>query len=240
MLSNIVNSGPAVILHYDSDRQVIAIHSPSLEQSRWNQSQLEEHFEGVFRSAMADCGTHPDRLIYALAGRTFNVNSPRPIGGKKNPGFAEYSGTTPEDLLQWLVTKAAEPPNTGRGRKRTAPGEALKFIVEQLNELMGLQRNRHKDAMDDAILKGMSKAGHIKSSGRIVIPQYLREDEGSPQSGGPNTPLSQTQSIDQPALQTPMTTVPGREIPDRSRIPLVDHSATRFQDASQNCRYEDR
>ncbi|KAI8847749.1 hypothetical protein BC829DRAFT_418083 [Chytridium lagenaria] len=223
MLSNIANSGPAIILNYDADRKIILLHAPSPEQSRWTQPQLEEHCIQVFRIAMDDCGTHHDRLIYALAGRIFTINAPRPIGGKKNPGFAEYSGSTTADLMAWIVAKAAEPPNTGRGRKRTTPGEALSYVVENFNELMALQRNRNKDAMDDVILKGMTKAGHIERSGRIVLPQYLREDGNSPgddaesglspeEPGSLRTPHSSSSSNLNPASQagsdadTPETT----------------------------------
>ncbi|KAJ3201432.1 hypothetical protein HDU67_001335, partial [Dinochytrium kinnereticum] len=107
----------------------------------------------------------------------FQVNAPRPFGGKKNVGFSDYTGRTTGDLLAWILKRATEPPNSGRGKKRAAPGEALKYTVDQLNEVLALQKKGSKDEMDEAVLKGMSRAGHLdKTTNRIYLPEYLRHE----------------------------------------------------------------
>ncbi|KAJ3351927.1 hypothetical protein HDU83_008450 [Entophlyctis luteolus] len=55
----------------------------------------------------APAGVHPDRLVYALAGILFTARSPLPFGGSKRyPGYAAFSGPTPDLLLRFIVTGA--------------------------------------------------------------------------------------------------------------------------------------
>ncbi|KAJ3198627.1 hypothetical protein HDU67_003484, partial [Dinochytrium kinnereticum] len=161
MLSDITNAGPAVIIHYDGTQQSVTIHAPSAEQARWSKGELEKHCEIIFRTAISHHQSHPDRLVYGIAGKVFHKDASRPIGGKKRPGYVEFSGETAGSLLRWIIKKATNPPDSGRGRRRAAPGETLRFVVGHFNEILRLQRNRCKDELDELVLRGLSKAGHL-------------------------------------------------------------------------------
>ncbi|KAJ3173350.1 hypothetical protein HK101_011067, partial [Irineochytrium annulatum] len=124
---------------------------------------------------------HFDRLIYALVGRVFSRLSPVPFGGKLKPGFSSYTGTTPESCLDWMITKALEPPVRGRGRRGVLPpGGALEWLVGEGNEVMRIERRGGKDEIDELLLRGMMRAGHFVMTGRAVIPMHLR---GNPPAG---------------------------------------------------------
>ncbi|KAI8847751.1 hypothetical protein BC829DRAFT_418085 [Chytridium lagenaria] len=177
MLSEIKNAGPAIILHYNTIQETITIHSPSSTQSRWSKRELCDHCKQTLYTAFKDLPTHPDRFIYALAGKLFHHDAPLPFGGKRNPGFFQYAGENSEDLLHWIIEKATDPPGTGRGKKRAAPGEALRAVVQYVNDAMAMYRRKSKDEMDEAVLRGMSRAGHLENKGKITLPKYLRESE---------------------------------------------------------------
>ncbi|KAI8851128.1 hypothetical protein BC829DRAFT_127057 [Chytridium lagenaria] len=117
--------------------------------------------------------TNPHRLIYALASRVFTIKSVRPLGGR-TPEYRLYDGTTPDDLLEFIISKCVEPPLNGRGRKRVLPGDCLRSVIDELNEMIRLHRGGYKDEMDNLVLSGMSKAGHFENQAKLVIPEHLR------------------------------------------------------------------
>ncbi|KAJ3117879.1 hypothetical protein HDU96_005012 [Phlyctochytrium bullatum] len=169
-------NGPAVIpIYVASDGQVV-LRLPEGEETKWDLKTLKRQCRTVFIEAGEANDIQPHRLIYAMAGRIFIVQAPKPIGGKPSPGFKKFDGETPDDVLSWILDKAVEPPLSGRGRKKVPPATILRFVVEHLNLVLEMKRNGEKDAMDDTVLKGMFRSGHLAdNAGKIVLPAYLRD-----------------------------------------------------------------
>ncbi|KAI9351978.1 hypothetical protein BDR26DRAFT_850155 [Obelidium mucronatum] len=120
-----------------------------------------------------------DRLIYALAGILFNSKSPKPFGGPKmKSGFLNYCGTSPSDLLEYIITDAYKEASKSNSTK------ALKFVVNSVNRLTDLHFRGMKDEVDELMLRGMRKAGHIDWFKAANIPLRLKhfdEDGIEPQ-----------------------------------------------------------
>ncbi|KAJ3095806.1 hypothetical protein HDU97_006488 [Phlyctochytrium planicorne] len=206
-------SGVSVVLDYDPAQQLITIRHPESHEIKWTRRQLRENVLASLRKAMAAQRFHPHRMIYAWTGRVFVTSAPKPIGGKVriavfylqeallysfqlikvSPGFQNYTGETADDLLEWIMEKAIDPPLGGRGRRKEDPGTVMRFVVSKINEILGLLSRKEKDAMDDAVLKGLVRAGHFEQSGRLMLPVYLREDyvyDGSGKSGKDTMPAN--------------------------------------------------
>ncbi|KAJ3089999.1 hypothetical protein HDU96_003570, partial [Phlyctochytrium bullatum] len=83
---------------------------------------------------------------------------------------------TAEEALDWAVGKALLSPEEQAQRRRPAPGSVLEYLVACANEALRLQERGTKDEMDDAVLRGMRRCGHLAVEGRIVLPPHLRAD----------------------------------------------------------------
>ncbi|KAI9328376.1 hypothetical protein BDR26DRAFT_873518 [Obelidium mucronatum] len=111
---------------------------------------------------------HPHRFIYCLAGRLFFSAAPLPFGGtRKNPGYAEFEGTTPDELLSFIISSAYKLYWNARGRA------GLDIIVEVVNLILDWHRQGLKDELDELLLKGMKKSGHIEWFGAAAVPRHL-------------------------------------------------------------------
>ncbi|KAJ3224946.1 hypothetical protein HDU81_008254 [Chytriomyces hyalinus] len=119
-----------------------------------------------------------ERCIYILAGFMFWPHSALPFGGPKgNPGFTQFNGETAQDLLRFIVMGAVKKYRHMRGR------DALDLVVSSSNKVLELQQLGAKDVMDEYMLKGMKKAGHVPFFGASYIPprlQHVREGDGQP------------------------------------------------------------
>ncbi|KAJ3205762.1 hypothetical protein HDU67_008665 [Dinochytrium kinnereticum] len=164
---------PSVVLRFDEKAVRMLVDFPKSEELAWGKEELEYCTMETVHIALKAACTNPHRLIYALASRVFTVKAVRPLGGR-TPEFRLYDGHTADDLLEFIISKSVESPLNGRGRKRVLPGDCLRFVVDELNEVLRLQQSDSKDEVDNLVLSGMSKAGHIESQTRLVIPEDLR------------------------------------------------------------------
>ncbi|KAJ3235679.1 hypothetical protein HDU81_000240 [Chytriomyces hyalinus] len=112
----------------------------------------------------------PSRLIYITAGLAFDAASPKPFGGPKtHPGYADFEGATVNSLLHYLVEASFKRYWTYRGR------EALDFVVRCVNQARELHYAGNADVLNELMLKGMKKAGHIPwNTTSVTIPEALR------------------------------------------------------------------
>ncbi|KAJ3105888.1 hypothetical protein HDU97_007387 [Phlyctochytrium planicorne] len=169
---------PCCVLSYDKERKQILANDPDQLQSLWNARQLRSHCFKVFFEAFDDCKPcHRDRLIYAFTSQVFTVKSPRPIGGNRKPGFLEFCGEDTADIMDYILDHALEPPPKPGKKGWLGAGGLIKFVVNCCNVVL---RCHHqgldaKDQMDDHVLRGMRRSGHLQIQGRIVIPAYLRD-----------------------------------------------------------------
>ncbi|KAJ3063305.1 hypothetical protein HDU98_000872 [Podochytrium sp. JEL0797] len=108
---------------------------------------------------------HPYRLVYALAGRLFDAQSPTPFGGpsKATPGYAKFNGTNAQDLLKYIISETI---NTGNK-------SMVEYVAKAVNSLLDAHFSGDKERVDEQMLRGMKKAGHIQWHGQFVIPCQL-------------------------------------------------------------------
>ncbi|KAJ3118293.1 hypothetical protein HDU96_002731 [Phlyctochytrium bullatum] len=163
------------------DLAELVAREPDGDKTGLNANQLLQRTVDVFYVALNAVCNNPCRLIYALGSRVFTTKAVRPLGGR-NPEFLEYDGETPEDFLEFILAKAIEPPMNGRGRKKVDPGECLQFVMLEMNDVIKLHRNGCKDEIDNMLLTGMTKAGHIQLGNKIVIPADFRMERKVPLS----------------------------------------------------------
>ncbi|KAI8830394.1 hypothetical protein BJ741DRAFT_581430 [Chytriomyces cf. hyalinus JEL632] len=123
----------------------------------------------AIRSLFSHCKVSRSRLIYITAGLMFTPASPMPFGGPKTrPGYTEYIGTTVVSLLLYLVESSFKRYWTCRGR------EALDFLVGCANKARNLHFAGDADVLNELMLKGIKKAGHIAWNKPVRIPEALR------------------------------------------------------------------
>ncbi|ORY53230.1 hypothetical protein BCR33DRAFT_732982 [Rhizoclosmatium globosum] len=88
--------------------------------------------QSLFSSALPR-NTHPDRPIYALAGKLFHPGAPAPFGGKKSkPGYTSFTGSAASELLEYIVGEAFAVYRTGKGK------EALEAVRNACNDIIAL------------------------------------------------------------------------------------------------------
>ncbi|KAJ3062931.1 hypothetical protein HDU98_001247 [Podochytrium sp. JEL0797] len=111
---------------------------------------------------------HPERLIYGLAGTVFTPNAPPPWGGPRmRPGYVNYSGHSANDLLEYIVTGAYNMYWFSKDKR------VLEFVSTSVNKVLAMQYRGRKDPLDERLLQGLKKAGHIDWQGATTIPDYL-------------------------------------------------------------------
>ncbi|KAJ3072047.1 hypothetical protein HDU99_002284, partial [Rhizoclosmatium hyalinum] len=111
---------------------------------------------------------HNERLIYALCGHVFSPSAPPPHGGPRlKPGYINYGGQTPKDLLEYMVASSYEMYWYCKDKK------VLEFIVISVNKVLAMQFRGQKDVIDERLLQGLKRAGHIDWHGAAIIPEYL-------------------------------------------------------------------
>ncbi|KAJ3113320.1 hypothetical protein HDU96_003531 [Phlyctochytrium bullatum] len=167
------NSKPSIVLHYHNGLKELVAREPIGDERRLTADELLQRTVDTFCVALNDVCKNPRRLIYAMTSRVFTPKAVRPLGGR-SPEYLEYDGDTPEDLLEFILAKAIEPPRNGRGRKKVEAGECLQFVVREMNDVIKLHLRECKDELDNLLLSGMTKTGHIELGNRIIIPEDLR------------------------------------------------------------------
>ncbi|KAJ3188531.1 hypothetical protein HK101_009093 [Irineochytrium annulatum] len=172
---------------------VIVLDTPTNDQMGWSKAQLVARTRDVIEEAIrVGCpDVSRERIIYAVAGLCMcGAFTPltKPVlsddddddaGGKTNPGFRDFIGSTAADLLDWLLDRAVSAPLGGRGRKKLDAGLALRFLVACVNrviELESLPDNGGKDDVDESLLRGLDWTGQVVR-GKIVIPRHLRSKD---------------------------------------------------------------
>ncbi|KAJ3134853.1 hypothetical protein HK101_004312, partial [Irineochytrium annulatum] len=134
-----------------------------------------------------------DRLVYALAGQVFTLKAPHPFGGaKKDAGFLHFDGRTVDDVLFFIVSGmfAASPAKATKKRKPsvkpkpTAAGgmdpnatplpPSFTFVIACLNDVIDIFLSDEKDEMDQLVVRGMVRAGHLSEEGRMWLPRDVR------------------------------------------------------------------
>ncbi|KAJ3025762.1 UNVERIFIED_CONTAM: hypothetical protein HDU68_006725 [Siphonaria sp. JEL0065] len=125
----------------------------------------------LFKSSQA----HLERLLYASVGVIFVPSAPPPHGGPRlTPGYTNYGGQTPKDLLEYVLSGSYEMYWYTRDKK------ILDFVASSINKVMAMQYRNMKDAMDERVLQGLRKAGHIEWHGAAVIPEYMAHANENP------------------------------------------------------------
>ncbi|KAJ3230691.1 hypothetical protein HDU78_008182 [Chytriomyces hyalinus] len=138
-------------------------------ESEKTRASIIKNSTSAIRSFFSISKVSPNRLIYVTAGLAFDAASPKPFGGPKtHPGYAEFEGTTVASLLHYLVEASFKRYWTYRGR------EALDFVVRCVNQARELQYAGNADILNELMLKGMKKAGHIPWNALVTIPEALR------------------------------------------------------------------
>ncbi|KAI9346194.1 hypothetical protein BDR26DRAFT_916626 [Obelidium mucronatum] len=119
----------------------------------------------LFRSTKAP----PNRLIYALAGRIFHPSSPIPFGGARSaPGYLAFTGSNAESLAAFIISETYRITLVIRNRI------VMDFVSLHINAVLELQVRGCKDELDEWMLKGLKRAGHIEWFGAHYIPHRLR------------------------------------------------------------------
>ncbi|KAI8847748.1 hypothetical protein BC829DRAFT_395440 [Chytridium lagenaria] len=166
------DQGPFLIPSYDAGSHSVA---------SWGWRMLFERTCEVMKEAVEgeDPESNPHRIGYALIGLCFIAHAPRPIGGKRSPGFVvalqkvERDDELVEHLVDWILSSACLPPKTGRGYRTISPGECLRFVVGRLNQLLMWKWMGRRDEIDNALLRGMTLAGTLKD--HRLLPPHLRD-----------------------------------------------------------------
>ncbi|KAI8837513.1 hypothetical protein BJ741DRAFT_163524 [Chytriomyces cf. hyalinus JEL632] len=158
-------SQKALILSLVNDKKlIVSPTSPTYPQ----ESIIRDSFTGII-SLFSQLNVSPHRLIYIAAGFMFQPQSALPYGGsKRNPGYLEYTGRDVDSLLWFLVSAAFKWYWRYRGR------EGIDFLTHSMNHTLLLHGNGEKDFLDEMVMKGMMKAGHLERSKSTVIPENLR------------------------------------------------------------------
>ncbi|KAJ3214813.1 hypothetical protein HDU81_001564, partial [Chytriomyces hyalinus] len=120
------------------------------------------------RSFFNTAHVSPNRLIYITAGLIFKPSSPLPFGGHKSrPGYLDYNGTTVESLLAYILSGCFKRYWSYRGR------EAVDFVTENLNKAMTLHFEQDRDFLNELMLVGIKRVGHVLGTKGFLIPAGL-------------------------------------------------------------------
>ncbi|KAJ3295665.1 hypothetical protein HDU79_008691 [Rhizoclosmatium sp. JEL0117] len=110
-----------------------------------------------------------DRLLFAATGKLFSPSSPLPFGGPRTkPGYVNYRGSTTQDLKRYIVSEMYRLYSITRCRK------LLKYVATCFHCVLDYQQDGRKDDLDELMLKGMKRSGHIDWSGARYIPEGLQ------------------------------------------------------------------
>ncbi|KAJ3193347.1 hypothetical protein HK101_004972 [Irineochytrium annulatum] len=115
------------------------------------------------------------RAKWALLSRLFILSAPRPIGGKRKPGFLSHDGHDVDGILRWVVQRACDPPIRKGKSRHSHPGLVMEFVLAGLNDVLDLLDFDTKDALDECVMRGLRRSGFMDERERPVLPQDLME-----------------------------------------------------------------
>ncbi|TPX74045.1 hypothetical protein CcCBS67573_g04703 [Chytriomyces confervae] len=159
------------LVHDRVSRKLVVSATPSQEQQpqqHTNASHILAESSSAVRSFFNTAHVSPNRLIYITAGLIFKPSSPLPFGGHKSrPGYLDYTGTTVESLLEYILSASFKRYWSYRGR------EAIDFVTENLNDAMKLHIEQDRDLLNELMLVGIKRVGHYVGAKGVLIPAGL-------------------------------------------------------------------
>ncbi|KAJ3194630.1 hypothetical protein HK101_002274 [Irineochytrium annulatum] len=187
-----------LVFAYDDVARQVTLGPPDEQQSLWSWDDHYRHTRTTIFRALAATGEHPDRCMYAIARFAFNPDNPRPIGGKRYPGYQKFKGVTPRDVLDWLMTVSLRPEWEVGRRRPPHPSTLITAVAVAVNDVLKLLNRREADGgggggasrgrrgggrvgedkeetMDNAVLVGMKKAGHVARD-QTYLPSHVVND----------------------------------------------------------------
>ncbi|KAI8608637.1 hypothetical protein BC830DRAFT_1154457 [Chytriomyces sp. MP71] len=171
---NAANTNELVITKHATDNRTCLAPVSSLPLEA--QKVPVQYSISTIMSILANTQAHPDRLIYALAGTVFKPESPIPFGGPRlSPGYAQFKGESCQSLLHFIVAGAYDCYHRYRDRK------VMDLVCISIGRVLAMHYQGMKDALDERVLKGMKKSGHIEWFGAANIPddlQHVKEIRG--------------------------------------------------------------
>ncbi|KAI9347732.1 hypothetical protein BDR26DRAFT_854674 [Obelidium mucronatum] len=174
-----LNPKPILIHHNTETHKLCLIEGPANLHQSFVLAMSTSAIQTFLKAAAA---VHPHRLIYCTAGIVFDPSSPVPFGGSRvNPGYTAFEGSSCDTLLEYLVSSAYTVfwNRYGQG--------TLEFLVDKLNQVVEFHGHlstdsgtarRNKGMMDELMLQGMKRAGHIPWRKAVMIPQDLSDMRG--------------------------------------------------------------
>ncbi|KAJ3238480.1 hypothetical protein HDU81_007749, partial [Chytriomyces hyalinus] len=167
MLYASAQSSLALAVDVSSNKLVVAVFN-SLSPEHTRSSILHESSSAIL-SFFSHTKVSPNRLIYVTAGIMFQPASPKPFGGSKlSPGYVAYNGTDSASLVHFIVSASFKWYWACRGR------DALDFLAWSVNRARRLHFAGDADTLNELMLKGMKKAGHIVWNKAAIIPAALQ------------------------------------------------------------------
>ncbi|KAI9348235.1 hypothetical protein BDR26DRAFT_854288 [Obelidium mucronatum] len=101
--------------------------------------------------------------------RISRAPDPIPFGGtRSSPGYLAFTGHTPESLLEFIISE------TYKVSWRILNRVVFDFVVSHINWIVDLHYRGVKDELDEWMMKGLKRAGHIEWFGAHYIPRQLR------------------------------------------------------------------
>ncbi|KAJ3112342.1 hypothetical protein HDU96_004686 [Phlyctochytrium bullatum] len=82
-------TGPSMVPRLEPATGLLRLSPPYGTEIHWTLPHLRHEFRTVLRKAIElwDPQSHPRRFLYAWIGTVFVTHAPRPLGGKRSPGF---------------------------------------------------------------------------------------------------------------------------------------------------------
>ncbi|KAJ3125898.1 hypothetical protein HK101_005832, partial [Irineochytrium annulatum] len=163
---------PGIILSNDPQNMRILAGPPNAHQAAWSLSQHTADCRETILTALSWTRSDPHRVLYALASRAFLPEGPRPIGGKRAPGYQQFRCVDPVDVLDWLLYVSLDPKWEVGRRRPPHPSTLLCFVAGAVNEVLAMHLEtldpdnaEARSRFDDAVLLGMKRAGHLSRIG---------------------------------------------------------------------------
>ncbi|KAI8611544.1 hypothetical protein BC830DRAFT_1140758 [Chytriomyces sp. MP71] len=171
---NAANTNQLVITKHATDNRTYLTPLSSLPVEA--QRDPVQYSISTIMSIFSNTRAHPDRFIYALAGTIFKPESPFPFGGPRlSPGYTKFEGDNCQSLLHFIVAGTYDCYHRYRDRK------VMDLVCASIGRVLAMHYQGMKDALDERVLKGMKKSGHIEWFGAANIPddlQHVKEIRG--------------------------------------------------------------